>query len=351
MKFGKTKLKNNLILAPLAGYTDVGFRAVAILRGAGLTFSEMVSAKGLVYDGAKTKELLETSEYENPRAVQLFGREPEIFRKAASLYLENFDIIDVNMGCPVHKIIKNGEGSALLNDAPRIREIMLALREGAGNRTVTAKIRAGFDRVNAPEIAAVLEAAGADAVTVHPRLQNQFYSGKADYSVIKEVKDAVKIPVVGNGDVVSVEDYFRMKNTGCDFVMIGRGAVGNPYIFEDILNAENSRTDSENPRCRTAENSRKTSGSLSRKAVENGEITDEKTRHRTAENSEKNIKADILFQISVLKRFYDGRALVNHMKKHAAAYSKGMKNAKFLKDLVMRAENIDEFIRAVNEYF
>jgi tRNA-dihydrouridine synthase B len=344
MKFGKTELQNNLILAPLAGYTDVGFRAVAILRGAGLTFSEMVSAKGLVYDGAKTKELLETSEYESPRAVQLFGREPEIFRKAASLYLGKFEIIDVNIGCPVHKIIKNGEGSALLNDAPRIREIIVALKEGAGNKTVTAKIRAGFDRVNAPEIAAVLEEAGADAVTVHPRLQNQFYSGKADYSVIKEVKKAVKIPVVGNGDVVSVEDYFRMKNTGCDFVMIGRGAVGNPYIFNDILTAEATRKPAEKTRYRSAE-------FLSNEAVKNGAIDYENPRYRSAENSEKNIKSDILFQISILSRFYGGKLLVNHMKKHAAAYSKGMKNAKFLKDLVMRAENIDELIRAIEEYF
>jgi tRNA-dihydrouridine synthase B len=321
MKFGKTELKNNLILAPLAGYTDAGFRAVAILRGAGLTFSEMVSAKGLVYEGAKTKELLEISEYENPRAVQLFGSEPEIFRKAASLYLEKFDVIDVNMGCPVHKIVKNNEGSALLKDPLRIREIIIALKEAAGHKTVTAKIRAGFDRVNAPEIAAVLEEAGADAVTVHPRLQNQYYSGKADYSIIKEVKNSVKIPVVGNGDVVSADDYFRIRETGCDFVMIGRGAVGNPYIFGDILAAERER------------------------------VNDGKTRYSTAENLEKNIKADLLFQISVLKRFYDGKLLVNHMKKHAAAYAKGMKNAKFLKDTVMRAENIDELIRAAEEYF
>jgi nifR3 family TIM-barrel protein len=339
MKLGKTRLKNNLMLAPLAGYTDVGFRAVAVLHGAALTFSEMVSAKGLVYDGVRTKELLRISEYENPSAVQLFGREPEIFRKAAaSLYLEKFDIIDVNMGCPVHKVVKNGEGAALLKDAARIREIIAAVREGAGSgRTVTAKIRSGFDRVNAPEIAAVLEEAGADAVAIHARLQNQYYSGTADYSVIREVKNAVKIPVAGNGDVVSAGDYFRMRETGCDFVMIGRGAVGNPYIFGDILNAERARAKDGNPPSVTAAT----------------ELTDGgNPRYRSAENPEYgDIKSDILFQISILKRYYGGRLLVNHMKKHAAAYAKGMKNAKVLKDLIMRAEDIDGLTRTVTEYF
>ncbi|MDR2090406.1 MAG: tRNA dihydrouridine synthase DusB [Clostridiales bacterium] len=310
MRLGNIDLKNNLMLAPLAGYTDAGFRAAAILCGAGLTYSEMVSAKGLVYAGEKTKTLLRTSEYENPRAVQLFGREPEIFYKAASLYLEKFDIIDVNMGCPVPKIVKNGEGSALLKDIPRMKEIMAALKEAAGNRAVTAKIRAGFDKVNAPETAAALEDAGADAVAVHARLQTQYYSGKADYSIIKEVKNALKIPVIGNGDVASAEDYFRIRETGCDFVMIGRGAVGNPYIFADILEAEGKER-----------------------------------------KKDRDIKACILLQISVLEEYCGEKLLVNHMKKHIAAYAKGMKNAKILKDSVMKAERIEELKKIIGEYF
>lgn len=319
-------MKNNLLLAPLAGYTDAGFRAVAIRHGAALAFSEMVSAKGLLYNGVKTEELLFTSKYEIPCAVQLFGKEPEIFRRAAaSPLLEKFNIIDINMGCPVPKIVKNGEGAALMKDKPLVMEIIAAVKDGAPKKTVTAKIRSGFDRVNAPEIAAALEEAGADAVTVHARLRSQFYAGAADYSVIKEVKRSVKIPVAGNGDVRSKDDYLRLREyTGCDLVMIGRAAVGNPRIFGEISGAE------------TDGHAVAVFGEISDATSETGVKTDK--------------KADVLLQLEILAEYCGGHALTVRAKKHIAAYSKGMKNSKIIKILAMGARSIEELKRIAEKY-
>lgn len=238
MEIGGVKLKNNIFLAPMAGVTDLPFRTLCREMGCGLAYSEMVSAKGMFYNSKNTHKLLETAQDERPAAVQLFGSEPELLAKMAGM-LENapVDIIDVNMGCPAPKIVKNGEGSALTLKPELVGDIVAAMT-ASQKKPVTVKIRKGFDdrHINAVEIAKTAEKNGAAAVTVHGRTREQYYSGKADWDIIREVKLAVDIPVIGNGDVSSPELAAEMlEYTGCDAVMIGRAAEGNPWIFKRIL--------------------------------------------------------------------------------------------------------------------
>lgn len=238
MEIGGVKLKNNIFLAPMAGVTDLPFRTLCREMGCGLAYSEMVSAKGMFYNSKNTHKLLETAQDERPAAVQLFGSEPELLAKMAGM-LENapVDIIDVNMGCPAPKIVKNGEGSALTLKPELVGDIVAAMT-ASQKKPVTVKIRKGFDdrHINAVEIAKTAEKNGAAAVTVHGRTREQYYSGKADWDIIREVKLAVEIPVIGNGDVSSPELAAEMlEYTGCDAVMIGRAAEGNPWIFKRIL--------------------------------------------------------------------------------------------------------------------
>lgn len=236
MKIGKFTTKNNLFLAPMAGYTDVAFREQCKKFGAGLTTTEMVSAKGLIYDSEKTKWLLHISPLEDIKVVQLFGHEPQVlFDAIQNKALDNFDIIDLNMGCPAPKIIKNKEGSFLMTNPSLAGEIVRA-SVSASNRPVTVKMRLGYDVNNAVQFAKELERAGASAITVHGRLKTQGYSGRADYAEIAKVKNAVNIPVVANGDVVDKLSYNQILNqTGADAVMIGRASIGNPHIFAEIL--------------------------------------------------------------------------------------------------------------------
>ena len=229
------KLDSPFLLAPLAGITDSPFRRICRRMGAALTYTEMISAKGLTYGDRNTKRLLHTYEDEGIVAVQLFGSEPEIFSRAASEYLKDASLIDINMGCPVPKVVKNGEGSALLRTPELAGEIVSRLVRDTGI-PVTAKIRAGFDDtcINAVEMARILEQAGASAVAVHGRTREQYYEGSADWEIIRRVKNSVSIPVIGNGDVFSAADAIAMLNeTGCDFVIIARGALGNPWIFRE----------------------------------------------------------------------------------------------------------------------
>lgn len=240
LKIGNVQLDNPFLLAPLAGITDAPTRRICREMGAALVYSEMVSGKGLYYGDKKTDQLLFLYEEEKPAAYQIFGSEPEIMAFAArTLDSRENAILDINMGCPVPKIVKNGEGSALLKKVDLVYDLVSAMTANTA-KPVTAKIRIGFDQscINAVETAKAIEEAGAAAVAVHGRTREQFYSGKADWTQIAAVKNAVSIPVIGNGDVTDGDSAMAMmKETGCDFVMIGRGALGNPWIFREVLAA------------------------------------------------------------------------------------------------------------------
>lgn len=237
---GNVRLANPFLLAPLAGVTDAPFRRICGEMGAGLVYSEMVSAKGLWYKDKNTDRLLEILDGEAPVAYQIFGHEPEIMAEAVHMLNErNHVLLDINMGCPVPKIVRNGEGSALMRD-PDLAQRVVEAAVSASTKPVTVKIRAGWNDAekNAVEVAQAIEAGGASAVAVHGRTREQFYSGNADWDIIAAVKAAVRIPVIGNGDVTDVTAAYRMmQETGCDFVMIGRGALGNPWIFESLARA------------------------------------------------------------------------------------------------------------------
>lgn len=232
---GNFEIKDRFVLAPLAGITDGAFRRICFQMGAAMACSEMVSSKGLFYGDKKTGKLLEILPGEGPVGYQIFGHEPDIMAFAAR-ELDGYDnaFLDINMGCPVPKVVKNFEGSYLMKDPDLCFDLVQACVKNT-SKPVTVKIRAGWDSVhiNAAEVASACESAGASAVAVHGRTREQYYSGKADWSVIAKVKKAVKIPVIGNGDVTSRKEGFRMmEETGCDLVMIGRGALGNPWIFD-----------------------------------------------------------------------------------------------------------------------
>ena len=238
LKIGDVSLKNNLILAPMAGVTDLPFRLLCKEQGAGLLCMEMVSAKAIYFNNKNTEELLTIDDREPPVSLQLFGSDPDIISEMAKK-IENrpFSILDINMGCPVPKVAGNGEGSALMKN-PKLVEEIVSKTAKAIKKPVTVKIRKGFDdeHINAVEIARIAESAGAAAVAVHGRTREQYYSGKADWDIIRQVKEAVKIPVIGNGDVTSPETARQLMETaGCDGIMIGRGAQGNPWIFRQIL--------------------------------------------------------------------------------------------------------------------
>jgi len=308
MNIGNVKLENPYILAPMAGVTDLPFRLLCKEQGAGLLCMEMVSAKALQYNNKNTKALMTIHPDEHPVSLQFFGHEPDVISEQAKRYEHlPFQILDINMGCPVPKIVNNGEGSSLMKNPKLVYEIVSQTVK-AIEKPVTVKIRKGFDEnhVNAVEIAKIIEEAGAAAVAVHGRTREQYYSGKADWDIIRQVKEAVSIPVIGNGDVNSGESAIRMRQeTGCDGVMIGRGSQGNPWIFAELQEYEKTGVMPERPTAAT--------------------IRDTMLRHA---------RLQIEF-----KGEYLG---IREMRKHVAWYTKGMKGSAKLRDAINLVESYEE---------
>lgn len=315
MNIGNVKLNNPYILAPMAGVTDLPFRLLCREQGAGLLCMEMISAKALIYKNRNTKLLLEIHPEEFPVSLQLFGSEPDVICEAAR-QIEHlpFQILDINMGCPVPKIVKNGEGSALMNQPKLVHQIVKTLVQ-AIDKPVTVKIRKGFDdqHVNAVEIAKIIEDAGAAAVAVHGRTREQYYSGKADWEIIARVKEAVSIPVIGNGDVTSGEAALELRRqTGCDGVMVGRGAQGNPWIFSELAEYERTGKMPERPGP--------------------DEIREMMLRHAR------------------LQIQYKGEYLgIREMRKHVSWYTKGLPGSAKLREAINRTESYEELKELLSE--
>ena len=237
MKIGNVEIKNNVFLAPMAGITDLAYRSICKEFGAGLVYTEMISAKGIYYNDEKTKLLTQIDEKERPVAIQIFGSDADIMANVAKRMSEKADIIDINMGCPAPKVIKNDDGSKLMLNPVLIDEITYKVVKSS-TVPVTVKIRKGWndENVNAVEIAKILEKNGVSAVAVHGRTREQFYSGIADWDIIKKVKESVNIPVIGNGDIIDIDSANKMiEYTGCDAIMVGRAALGKPWIFKEII--------------------------------------------------------------------------------------------------------------------
>lgn len=313
IKIGNVNIKNNVFLAPMAGITDLPFRHICKKFNPGLMYTEMVSAKGLVYEDIKTNKLLTLLKDERPSAVQIFGSDKEDIIGAIKKLneIEEIDIIDINMGCPAPKVTKNGDGSALLKDLDKIDEITKVAVE-TSKKPITVKFRVGYKKDDnvAVKVAKICEKNGVSAITVHGRTKEQMYTGINNLDVIKEVKEAVNIPVIGNGDVVSIETANKMfEYTKVDGIMIARGAMGRPWIFEEILTGKNTKLTMQD-------------------------------------------KLDIMLEhIDVATKYYGEKKAVPELRKHIACYLKGLKNSSYVKDLINRETSKEEVKRLLVEYF
>ena len=312
---GNVTLDNQVILAPMAGVTDLPFRLQCRKQGAGLVCMEMVSAKAIYYNNKNTDALLEVSPLECPASLQLFGSDARIIAEMAKRIEERpFSILDFNMGCPVPKVVNNGEGSALMKNPKLVEEILTALVK-AVKKPVTVKIRKGFDRANGVEIAKIAESCGVAAIAVHGRTREQYYSGTADWEIIAQVKQAVKIPVIGNGDIRDpMTAKAMMEQTGCDGIMVGRAAQGNPWIFRDIVSF-----------------------------LETGSVPP------SPDNQEKK---EVILEHAALQLQCKGEyTAVREMRKHLAWYTTGMPHSARFRQMIHSMETMDELIRAVETIF
>ncbi|MBR1925553.1 MAG: tRNA dihydrouridine synthase DusB [Clostridia bacterium] len=306
MKIKNVELKSSYTLAPMAGFSDCGFRSLCSEFGCGLTTTEMVSARGLLYDGEGSFSLLNYEKNESPRAVQIFSNEPEVVAEIIKQgKLKNFDIIDINMGCPMPKIVKEGMGSALLLD-PKLAEKIIKSACNNTSQPVTVKFRIGYDKNNiiATDFAKMCEDSGASAITVHGRTKTQAYEGRANWDVIGDVSSAVKIPVIGNGDVLSLDEAEqKIKTYGCCGIAIGRGALGRPWIFS------NKKTD------------------------------------------EVDVLKVIKKHFAILEKYYSERLVLLHMRKHLACYIKDVKKAKIIRHKIVTSQDKQEIFNLICEVF
>ena len=316
MKFRDFEVENEVFLAPMAGVTDLPFRLICKELGCGLLYTEMINAKALCYDDKNTKKMLNILDEEHPVAVQIFGSEPEFMGKAAQI-LNDYpnEILDINMGCPAPKVVKNGDGSALMRN-PKLAGQVLDQVVKNSKKPVTLKIRKGWDdnSINALEIAKIAEDCGICAITIHGRTREQYYSGQADWDIIGEVKSQISIPVIGNGDVTSVEDAIRIKDhTGCDAIMIGRGAQGNPWIFKRIDHY-----------------------------MKTGQLLDLPS---------KDEKIDIAIKhMDLAIKEHGEYVAVREMRKHIGWYLKGMKHSARFRDQINHMVTAKEVIDTLNQY-
>ena len=316
MRIGNVELENEVFLAPMAGVTDLPFRLICREYGCGMLYTEMINAKALCYDDEKTKGMLKIEEEEHPIAVQIFGSEPEFMGRAAEI-LNDYpnEVLDINMGCPAPKVIKNGDGSALMKTPELAARVIESVKKNS-EKPVTVKFRKGWDddSINAVEFAKMAEQSGADAITIHGRTRVQYYSGKADWDIIEEIKNAVKIPVIGNGDIVTIDDAIEIrKKTGCDAIMIGRGAQGNPWIFNRINHY-----------------------------IKTGEILPEPPAEEKIKTAMKHFKLAIA---------EDGEYVaVREMRKHLGWYIKGMKKSAKLRDDINKLETAEAVVARLSQY-
>lgn len=317
LKIGNVELENRYILAPMAGVSDLPFRLLCKEQGAGLVCMEMVSAKAIYYNNKNTDMLMEIHPDEGPVSLQLFGSDPKIMGEMAKRIEERpFSILDVNMGCPVPKVVNNHEGSALMKNPKLVGEIVTSLVK-AIDKPVTVKIRKGFDEnnVNAVEIAKIAEACGAAAVAVHGRTREQYYSGKADWEIIARVKDAVKIPVIGNGDVTDIESAQKLvEQTGCDGVMVGRAVRGNPFLFRELVHFE-------------------------------------QTGEQCAKATPQEVREAILKHAALQIEYKGEYTAVREMRKHISWYSAGYPGSTKLRAKINEMENMDDILAIVEKIF